>query len=72
MHSLDVEPKPTVKIDEAPKTIIGRVIFFLFLFFFLFFFPQKTPSISYKILQMRVLYTNPCREAIVPFYVDAH
>ena len=31
-----------------------------------FFSKKKTPSISYKILQMRVLYTNPCRDAIVP------
>ena len=38
----------------------------------LFFFQRKTPSISYKILQMRVLYTNPCRDTIVPSYVDAH
>ena len=37
-----------------------------------FFFPKKTPSISYKILQMRLLYTNPYRDAIVPSYVDAH
>ena len=37
-----------------------------------FVFPKKTPSISYKILQMRLLCTNPCRDAIVPSYVDAH
>ena len=37
-----------------------------------FFFNNKTPSISYTILQMRVLYTNPCRDVIVPSYVDAH
>ena len=37
-----------------------------------FYFPQKTLSISYKILQMRVLYTNPYRDTIVPSYVDAH
>ena len=36
-----------------------------------FVFPKKTHSISYKILQMRVLYTNPCRDVIVPSYVDA-
>ena len=40
--------------------------------FYSFFFSKKTPSISYKILQMRVLYTNPCRDTIVPSYVDAH
>ena len=33
---------------------------------------NKAPSISYKILHMRVLYTNPCRDTIVPSYVDAH
>ena len=31
-----------------------------------------SPSISYKILQIRVLYTNPYRDVIVPSYVDAH
>ena len=40
--------------------------------FYSFFFSKKTPSISYKILQMRVLYTNPCRDAIIPSYVDPH
>ena len=33
---------------------------------------KKTSSISYKILPMRVLYTNPCRGAIITSYVDAH
>ena len=37
-----------------------------------FFLQKKTPSISYKIIQMGVLYTNPYRDAIVPSYVDAH
>ena len=38
-----------------------------------FFFSQKNPhSISYKILQMRVLYTKPYMDTIVPSYVDAH
>ena len=37
-----------------------------------FFFPKKTPSITYKILRMRLLCTNPCRDAIVLSYVDAH
>ena len=36
------------------------------------FFSKKTPSISYKILQMRLAYTNPCRDTIGPSYVDAH
>ena len=39
---------------------------------FSFFFPKTTLSISYKILQMRVLYTNPCRDMIVPSYVKPH
>ena len=38
----------------------------------LFFFQNKTLSIGYKILHMRLLYTNPCRDAIVPSYVDVH
>ena len=46
---------------------------FLFLLsFFLVFPPQKTSSISYKILQMRMLYTNPRRDAVVPSYIEAH
>ena len=40
--------------------------------YFFFSFSRKTHSISYKILQMRLLCTNPCRDAIVPSYVDAH
>ena len=36
------------------------------------FFQKKTPSTSYKLLHMRVLYANPCRDTIVPSYVDAH
>ena len=44
----------------------------MFFFFQIDFFPKKTHSISYKILEMTVLYTNPCRDAIVPSYVDAH
>ena len=42
------------------------------MYFVFLFFPKKTNSISYKILQMRVLYTNPCIDTIVPSYVDAH
>ena len=43
-----------------------------FIFIYFIFFPKKTPSISYKNLHMRVLYINPCRDVIVPSYVDAH
>ena len=39
---------------------------------FCFLFQNKTPSISYKILQLTMLYTNTIREAIVPSYVEAH
>ena len=40
---------------------------------YMFFFSQKkTPSISYKILQIRLVCTNLCRDTIVPSYVDAH
>ena len=38
----------------------------------IYFSKNKTPFISYKNLEMRVLYTNPCRDKIVPSYVDAH
>ena len=38
----------------------------------LFFFSKKTPSISYKNLQMRLLCSNPCRDAIVPSYVHTY
>ena len=33
---------------------------------------NKTPSISYKILQPRMLYTTPKRGSIVPSYVEVH
>ena len=36
------------------------------------FFSKKNPSISYRILHMRLLCTNPWRGAIVPSYADAH
>ena len=42
------------------------------IFFFFFVFPKKTTSISYKMLHMRLIYTNPQRNTIGPPYVDAH
>ena len=38
----------------------------------MFFSKNKTPSISYKTLQLRMLYTNPRRDLIVTSYVEAH
>ena len=58
---------------EASKSLnyfFGRPLYVFF--FFLFFFQKKTPSISYKILQMRLVCTDPWRDAIVPSYVEAH
>ena len=49
-----------------PKMIIKTIYLSIYIF------AKKLRSISYKILQLRVLYTNPCRDAIVPSYVDAH
>ena len=42
------------------------------LYFFFFFFQKKLFPLVFEILQMRLLCTNPCRDAIVPSYVDAH
>ena len=40
---------------------------------FILFFPQKKLiTLVIKILQMRLLYTNPCGDAIGPSYMDAH
>ena len=66
-------PPPPIKVINrlftkinSQKEIIHIVIIYLFIF------QKKTPSISYKILQMRLVCTNPWRDAIVPSYVDAH
>ena len=53
-------------------SLLNLPLLFQLRFSFFLFFSKNTPSISYKILQMRVLYTNPCRDAIFPYYVDAH
>ena len=37
-----------------------------------FFSKDKTLSISYKILQLRMLYMNPRMDSIVQCYVKAH
>ena len=57
------------------KTICSRLYIYTYLCVSILasicFFQKITP-ISYKILQMRLLFTNPCRDAIVTSYVDAH
>ena len=58
-----------MKTRNCPNLIWREDRFYLFI---LFFFPKKTPSISYKLLQMRLVCTNPWRDAIVPSYVEAH
>ena len=47
-------------------------IIIVHLFWFYFFSKKKSLSISYTILQMRMLCTNPSRGTIVPFYVAIH
>ena len=57
------------------KTICSRLYIYTYLCVSILasicFFQKITP-ISYKILQMRLLFPNPCRDAIVTSYVDAH
>ena len=40
--------------------------------FFIFFSPKTLLPLVINFLQMRLLYTNPCGDAIGPSYMDAH
>ena len=44
-------------VQMIPTKCFQTLLMFVICFFF-----QKKPSITYKTLQMRVLYTNPCRD----------
>ena len=68
-HLSQEVPKPYLRIRYSLDKCRHSDLFVYVIFIF---FSKKTPSISYKILHMRLLYINPCRDVIVRSYVDVH